>query len=182
MKLESYIRDVRDFPKPGIVFKDITPLLASPDAFRIAIDGLAGIAESLQPDAIVAIESRGFWFGAPLAVRLGLPFVPVRKPGKLPAAKLREEYALEYGTDALEIHSDALPAGARTLIVDDVLATGRHGSGRREPRAARRRRDRRGTVSHRDRGARWAGAPRGSPSPRAADVLNVGAIPSRSLS
>ena len=124
MKLESYIRDVRDFPKPGIVFKDITPLLASPDAFRIAIDGLAGIAESLQPDAIVAIESRGFWFGAPLAVRLGLPFVPVRKPGKLPAAKLREEYALEYGTDALEIHSDALPAGARTLIVDDVLATG----------------------------------------------------------
>lgn len=124
MKLQSYVRDVPDFPKPGIVFKDITPLLAHPDAFRVAIDGLAGIAESLQPDAIVAIESRGFWFGAPLAIRLHVPFIPVRKPGKLPSKTLTEQYALEYGTDALEIHADALPAGARTLIVDDVLATG----------------------------------------------------------
>jgi adenine phosphoribosyltransferase len=124
MKLQTFIRDVPDFPKPGIIFKDITPLLARPDAFRIAIDGLAGIAESLQPDAIVAIESRGFWFGAPLAVRLHVPFIPVRKPGKLPAATIREQYALEYGTDSLEMHEDALPAGARTLIVDDVLATG----------------------------------------------------------
>ncbi len=124
MNLQQFVRDVPDFPKPGIVFKDITPLLAHADAFRVAIDGLAGIAESLQPDAIVAIESRGFWFGAPLAIRLQLPFIPVRKPGKLPFTTHREQYALEYGTDALEIHTDALPAGARTLIVDDVLATG----------------------------------------------------------
>ncbi len=124
MKLERFVRDVPDFPKPGIVFKDITPLLADARAFRTAIEGLRGIAESLQPDAIVAIESRGFWFGAPLAERLHLPFVPVRKPGKLPHKTLRETYALEYGTDALEMHEDALPPGARTLIVDDVLATG----------------------------------------------------------
>jgi adenine phosphoribosyltransferase len=124
MKLESFIHDVPDFPKPGIVFKDITPLLASPDAFRECIDGMATHARQLRAETIVAIESRGFIFGAPLAKTLGLPFVPVRKPGKLPRARVREEYALEYGTDALEMHADALPKGTRVLIVDDVLATG----------------------------------------------------------
>ncbi|MFO0681835.1 MAG: adenine phosphoribosyltransferase [Sandaracinus sp.] len=124
MKLETFIHDVPDFPKPGIVFKDITPLLASPEAYRAAIDGLAEHARALGAERIVGIESRGFLFGAPLATKLGLPFVPVRKPGKLPRRSLRESYALEYGTDALEMHEDALPAGARTVIVDDVLATG----------------------------------------------------------
>lgn len=124
MKLESFIHDVPDFPKPGIVFKDITPLLASPDAFREAIDGLATHARQLRAQTIVAVEARGFIFGSPLAKTLGLPFVPVRKPGKLPRASIRENYALEYGTDALEMHADALAKGDRALIVDDVLATG----------------------------------------------------------
>ena len=124
MKLESFIHDVPDFPKPGVVFKDITPLLANPDAFRECVDGLATHARQLRAETIVAIESRGFIFGSPLAKTLGLPFVPVRKPGKLPRAKVREEYALEYGSDALEMHADALALGTRVLIVDDVLATG----------------------------------------------------------
>jgi adenine phosphoribosyltransferase len=124
VKLESFIHDVPDFPKPGIVFKDITPLLADPDAFRECIDGLATQARQLRAETIVAIESRGFIFGSPLAKTLGIPFVPIRKPGKLPRAFMREEYALEYGTDALEIHSDALANAPRVLIVDDVLATG----------------------------------------------------------
>lgn len=124
MKLEPFIHDVPDFPKPGVVFKDITPLLANPDAFREALDGLATQARQLRAETIVAIESRGFLFGAPLARILGLPFIPVRKPGKLPRTSLREEYALEYGTDALEMHADAIHPGARCLIVDDVLATG----------------------------------------------------------
>ncbi len=124
MKLEPFVHDVPDFPKPGVVFKDITPLLASPEAFRAAIDGLAGHARDLGAETIVAIESRGFLFGAPLATTLGLPFVPVRKPGKLPRARFREEYALEYGTDALEMHRDAIRQGTRTVVVDDVLATG----------------------------------------------------------
>ena len=124
MKLESFIHDVPDFPKPGIVFKDITPLLACPDAFREAIDGMATQARQLRAETIVAIESRGFLFGTPLAKTLGLPFIPVRKPGKLPRARFREEYALEYGTDALEMHQDAIAKGSRVLIVDDVLATG----------------------------------------------------------
>lgn len=124
MKLEPFVHDVPDFPKPGIVFKDITPLLGNADAFRAAVDGLATHARQLRAEVIVAIESRGFLFGAPLARVLGLPLVPVRKPGKLPRAALREEYALEYGTDALEMHADAIAPGARVLIVDDVLATG----------------------------------------------------------
>jgi adenine phosphoribosyltransferase len=122
--LESFIHDVPDFPKPGIVFKDITPLLGDPGAYASAIDRMAEQARALRTEAVVAIESRGFFFGAPLAIRLGVPFVPVRKPGKLPRKAIREEYALEYGTDALEIHEGAVAHGARTLIVDDVLATG----------------------------------------------------------
>ena len=123
-QLNALIRDVPDFPKPGIVFKDITPLLADPDGLKTSIDLLAEACAGKDIDAIVGIESRGFIFGTALAVRLGVSFVPVRKPGKLPAATDRVEYALEYGTDALEIHQDALGAGNRVLIVDDLLATG----------------------------------------------------------
>lgn len=122
--LARAIRDVPDFPKPGILFKDITPVLLDPMLFRRATDALA---DEYARDAIthvVAIESRGFILGAPVALRLGAGLVPMRKPGKLPAARAREEYALEYGTDALEMHADALASGARVLVVDDVLATG----------------------------------------------------------
>ncbi len=118
------IRAVSDFPKPGILFRDMTPLLADPIAFNTSIDLLIEALGTTKVEAIVAIESRGFIFGAALASRLRLPFVPVRKPGKLPAKKVRVEYALEYGTDALEIHEDALHVGARVVIVDDLLATG----------------------------------------------------------
>lgn len=122
--VRSRIRDVPDFPKPGILFKDITPLLADAVAFRTAIDLLAEQARALAPEVIVGIESRGFLFGAPLATALGLGFVPVRKPGKLPSATTRVDYDLEYGTDAVEMHTDALSHGARALVVDDVIATG----------------------------------------------------------
>lgn len=118
------IRDVADFPKPGIVFKDITPLLANPDGFRATIRALAQPWRDVEVDAVLGIESRGFILGAALAMELGVGFVPVRKPGKLPAATLKQEYALEYGTDCLHVHADALPTGSRVLIVDDVLATG----------------------------------------------------------
>ena len=124
MDLKSYIRDIPDFPQPGILFRDVTPLLAMPEAFNAAIDGLAGNARALSPDAIVGIESRGFLFGAPLADRMHLPFVPVRKPGKLPAAHASMEYSLEYGQSQLDIHEDALQPGARAYVVDDLLATG----------------------------------------------------------
>ena len=120
----SLVRDVPDFPKAGIVFKDITPLLASPRAFHSLLDGLAEpfIGEGI--DAVVGIEARGFIFGAALAARLNASFVPARKPGKLPAAVDRVEYETEYSTAALEMHTGSLREGARTLIVDDVLATG----------------------------------------------------------
>ena len=118
------VRDIPDFPKPGIVFKDITPMLADADGFAGAIDALAAPWREARIDAIVAVEARGFIFGAPLARTLGVGFVPVRKPGKLPARTVRQTYALEYGEDTLEIHADALPAGANALLVDDVLATG----------------------------------------------------------
>jgi adenine phosphoribosyltransferase len=118
------VRDIPDFPKPGIVFKDITPMLADADGFAGAIDALAAPWHEARIDAIVAVEARGFIFGAPLARALGVGFVPVRKPGKLPARTVRQTYALEYGEDTLEIHADALPAGANVLLVDDVLATG----------------------------------------------------------
>lgn len=124
MDLEALIRDVPDFPQPGILFRDITPLLGNPEAFRSVVSGLAEEASRHAPDAIVGIESRGFLFGGPVADRLGLPFVPVRKPGKLPAAHMSVEYSLEYGDSQLDIHQDALPAGARAFVVDDLLATG----------------------------------------------------------
>ncbi|MEO0323285.1 MAG: adenine phosphoribosyltransferase [Myxococcota bacterium] len=122
--LKSLIRDVPDFPKPGILFKDITPLLAHPEGFVACLDLLAEHAQASGAEALVGMESRGFIFGAALAARLGLPFVPARKPGKLPAPAARVEYALEYGTDALEMHLDALAPGQKTLIVDDLIATG----------------------------------------------------------
>ncbi len=124
INLSSFIRDVPDFPKPGILFKDITPLLASPEAFHATIDALAGRFEGEAIDVVAAAEARGFFFGPSLAQRLGVGFVPIRKPGKLPYHKLGMEYALEYGNDRLEVHSDAFSGGRRVLLLDDVLATG----------------------------------------------------------
>ena len=118
------IRDVRDFPKPGIVFKDITPVLADAGAFAAAVEAMAAPWRGQAIDAVVGIEARGFILGAPLARLLDAGFVPVRKPGKLPGRTLSQTYALEYGEDRLELHADALPAGTRVLLVDDVLATG----------------------------------------------------------
>jgi adenine phosphoribosyltransferase len=114
---------VPDFPKPGILFKDVTPLLGHGPSFRLVTDLLVERIGDTRPDLVVGIESRGFIFGAALAERLGVGFAPVRKPGKLPFRRTREEYALEYGTDALEMHEDAVD-GRRVLIVDDLLATG----------------------------------------------------------
>lgn len=122
--VKRLVRDVPDYPKPGILFKDITPLLAEPEAFSIVTQAMAAPFESDGITHVVAIESRGFILGGPIAQRLGAGFIPVRKPGKLPYDRVRQEYALEYGTDSLEIHSDACDVKARILIVDDVLATG----------------------------------------------------------
>ena len=118
------IRDIHDFPKEGIVFKDITPVLQDAAAFREITERLTEYARGKQVDVIVGIESRGFIFGAPIAVMLGTGFVPVRKLGKLPGETIRQEYALEYGTNTVEMHKDAIRAGQRVLIVDDLLATG----------------------------------------------------------
>jgi adenine phosphoribosyltransferase len=118
------IRDVPDFPKPGILFKDITPLLLDPAAFRSAVELMTAPYRASRVARVVSIESRGFLLGAPIALALEAGLVPIRKPGKLPAARGRVEYALEYGTDALEMHRDALAKGDAVLIVDDVLATG----------------------------------------------------------
>lgn len=120
--LREKIRDIPDFPQPGILFRDITPLLADAVAFRMAVHGLAAGFEGV--DAVVAIESRGFILGAPVAYELGVGLVPVRKVGRLPAATERESYDLEYGTNTVEVHRDALVPGQRVLIVDDLLATG----------------------------------------------------------
>ena len=122
--LRSRVRDVPDFPKPGILFRDLTPLMGDGVAMREAIDMLAEAAVRHRPELVVAIESRGFIFGAPVAASLGVGFVPVRKPGKLPHKTRRREYDLEYGTDALEMHADAVVHGARVVVVDDLLATG----------------------------------------------------------
>lgn len=122
--LAAHVRDIPDFPKPGIVFKDVTPLLKSPAVFQEVVDRLAQQAAPLKPDFVVGIESRGFLFGAPLALQLGAGFLPVRKPGKLPYEVERIDYSLEYGSGSLEIHADALTEGHRVLIVDDLLATG----------------------------------------------------------
>lgn len=124
MDLAAFIRDVPDFPIPGILFRDITPLLADPAAFRSVVDTFAEHCRARGIDAVVGIESRGFIFGTPLAYLLKVPFVPVRKAGKLPAERMSVEYALEYGTSQLDIHADALTAGQRVVIVDDLLATG----------------------------------------------------------
>jgi adenine phosphoribosyltransferase len=124
MDLRRYIRDVPDFPKPGIVFKDITPLLVEPAAFDDAVRRLADYARPLDVELIVAAEARGFIFGGALARELGVGFVPARKPGKLPHETVSVEYGLEYGVDALELHADAIRGGTRVLIHDDVLATG----------------------------------------------------------
>ena len=124
MNLKDYIRDVPDFPTPGILFRDITPLLKDPQAFRSTIDMFAERYADAQIDVIVGIESRGFLFAAPLSYRLGIPFVPIRKQGKLPYDTHKVTYALEYGSDAVEVHVDAISTGSKTLIVDDLLATG----------------------------------------------------------
>lgn len=124
MDLSSYIRDIPDFPKEGIIFKDITPLLASPEGFRGAIDMIAEEFAEAGITKVLGAEARGFIFGGALAYKLGAGFVPARKPGKLPWTTTKAEYALEYGVDSLEIHSDALVDGDVVLIVDDVLATG----------------------------------------------------------
>ena len=118
------IRDVPDFPKPGILFKDITPLLLDAGAFRRAVELMAAPFRDTEVTRVVSIESRGFLLGAPIALALEAGLVPIRKPGKLPSERGRVEYALEYGTDALEMHSDAVGARDRVLVVDDVLATG----------------------------------------------------------
>lgn len=124
MELKSLIRDIPDFPQPGILFRDITPLLADAEGLQAALAGMTELARAAEPGCIVGIESRGFIFGVPIADRLNLPFVPVRKPGKLPAARMSVEYSLEYGQSRLDIHEDAMTPGTRALIVDDLLATG----------------------------------------------------------
>ena len=124
MNLKDYIRDIPDFPEPGILFRDITPLLANPAAFNYALAQLAEQCSEPDFDVVVAIESRGFIFGAPLARELGKPLIPVRKAGKLPAERHSVEYDLEYGSNVLEIHTDAIQQGQRALIVDDLLAIG----------------------------------------------------------
>ncbi|HEX7276818.1 MAG TPA: adenine phosphoribosyltransferase [Acidimicrobiales bacterium] len=122
--LKDHIRDIPDFPQPGIVFKDITPLLGDADAFRCTVDSLAAHFADRPIDKVVGIEARGFILAAPIAHLLGAGFVPVRKPGKLPWRTRVEEYSLEYGTDRLEMHEDAIAPGDNVLVVDDVLATG----------------------------------------------------------
>jgi len=123
-KLRTQVRDIPDYPTVGVIFRDITPLLGDSTAFTAAVDGLVAEFSDVTVDRVVGVESRGFIFGAAVAYRIGAGFVPVRKPGKLPWAVVREEYELEYGTDKLEIHRDAIHPGERILIVDDVLATG----------------------------------------------------------
>src|ERR671915_1929660 len=122
--LKEAIRDVPDFPKPGIIFKDITPVLCDPVLLRQTTEAMAAPYAGAQVSYVVGVESRGFILGAPVALQLGAGFIPVRKPGKLPYRTMAAEYALEYGTDRLEIHADACAPDARVLVVDDVLATG----------------------------------------------------------
>lgn len=124
MDLAPFIRNIPDFPKPGIQFKDVTTLLLEPAAFRYVIDTWTERYRSHGLDGIVGVDARGFIFGAPLAYTLGLPFVPTRKKGKLPGETIGEEFALEYGTDVVEVHIDCLKQGSKVIIVDDLLATG----------------------------------------------------------
>ena len=122
--MTALVRDIADYPQPGVTFRDITPLLGSGEGFRRAIDELGGRFDGVSVDRVVGVEARGFIPGAAIAYRIGAAFVPVRKAGKLPWAVAREEYQLEYGTDKLEIHRDAIHPAERVLIIDDVLATG----------------------------------------------------------
>ncbi len=124
MDLEPFIRNIPDWPKPGVQFKDITTLLLEPEAFRHVIDDWKRRYSPHGIDKIAGAESRGFIFGSALAYAMNLPFVPIRKPGKLPGETIREEYELEYGTDALEMHVDAIRPGEKVLLIDDLLATG----------------------------------------------------------
>lgn len=124
MDLKKVIRSVPDFPKPGINFKDITTILLNPDAVQFTLDSFLKLLEGKKIDKVAAIESRGFIFGAMIANKLGVGFVPIRKPNKLPAEKITETYALEYGTDTIEIHKDAISYGEKILLHDDLLATG----------------------------------------------------------
>jgi adenine phosphoribosyltransferase len=123
-ELKNHIVEVPDFPKPGISFKDITPVLKHPDAYRFVVDRMYDEFKDRGVDLVLGVESRGFLFGAPLAVKLGRGFIPVRKPGKLPRERISASYALEYGVDALEVHRDAVRDGQKVVLVDDVLATG----------------------------------------------------------
>jgi len=122
--LKTKIRDIPDFPKPGVIFKDITPLLGDPWAFEQVINTFEERYRDQRVGAVLGTESRGFIFGAPLALRLSVPFIPVRKPGKLPFNTLDQSYELEYGTDSLEVHVDAMKPGVAAVVVDDLLATG----------------------------------------------------------
>jgi adenine phosphoribosyltransferase len=124
LDLRKYIREIPDFPKPGILFRDITPLLSSPAAFRTAVVELANPFRQAKIDVVAAAEARGFIFAAPIALELNAALVPIRKPGKLPFETIAHSYDLEYGSDTLEIHTDAIPPGAKVLVVDDLLATG----------------------------------------------------------
>lgn len=124
LNLKQHIRDIRDFPKPGIVFRDITPLLSNPEAFRLVVQQIAEHFRDANVNSIVSAEARGFIFAAPLALELNARFIPVRKPGKLPFDTQAFHYELEYGTDTLEMHTDALGQGDRVVLVDDLLATG----------------------------------------------------------
>lgn len=123
-ELQAKIRSIPDFPIPGILFRDITPLLQNPTSLAATVDLMAGAYKGVKIDVVVGIEARGYILGAPIAYKLGAGFVPVRKPGKLPFDKISVDYALEYGTNTLEMHSDAVAGGHRVLVVDDLLATG----------------------------------------------------------
>lgn len=124
LNLCDHIRSIPDFPKPGILFYDITPLLGCPQVFRQAVEDMAAQAQPLKVDVVAAAEARGFLFAAPIALELGVPLVPIRKPGKLPYKTMAHTYDLEYGSDTLEVHIDAVSPGASVLVVDDLLATG----------------------------------------------------------
>jgi adenine phosphoribosyltransferase len=122
--IKSTIRDIVDFPQPGVIFKDITPLLKDPELCKAIVHALADQLRPLNLDALACLDSRGFWFGLSIAMELGIPMIPIRKKGKLPYQTIMEEYALEYGTNTIEMHTDAIQAGWRVAIHDDILATG----------------------------------------------------------
>ena len=122
--IDQYVRSIPDFPEPGIIFRDVTSIIQSPDGLKVTIDGLLERLKGVEFDLVLGPESRGFIFGAPLACRLNAGFVPIRKPNKLPADTIKESYSLEYGTDTIEMHADAVKAGDKVLVIDDLLATG----------------------------------------------------------